>query len=128
MNQSKTGRNQLCPCGSGQKFKKCCLSSRRETVTQPNGQVIKPNVPDRPYSVAIWFDNEKQCIQHVDSGADIKSPEFTVAVLEMAKTEVDLQLRIAKAAHVNAMQMASAIERQRSANLHEQVRRGLQGG
>ncbi|MBD9124484.1 MAG: SEC-C metal-binding domain-containing protein [Eisenbergiella sp.] len=21
----KTGRNDLCPCGSGKKFKKCCL-------------------------------------------------------------------------------------------------------
>lgn len=23
---SKTGRNSLCPCGSGQKYKKCCLT------------------------------------------------------------------------------------------------------
>lgn len=22
----KTGRNELCPCGSGKKFKKCCLA------------------------------------------------------------------------------------------------------
>ena len=22
----KVGRNELCPCGSGKKFKKCCLS------------------------------------------------------------------------------------------------------
>lgn len=26
--QPKTGRNELCPCGSGKKFKKCCGSSR----------------------------------------------------------------------------------------------------
>ena len=24
-----TGRNDLCPCGSGRKFKKCCLGSMR---------------------------------------------------------------------------------------------------
>lgn len=23
-NKSKIGRNQLCPCGSGRKYKKCC--------------------------------------------------------------------------------------------------------
>jgi uncharacterized protein YecA (UPF0149 family) len=23
----KAGRNDLCPCGSGRKFKKCCLTS-----------------------------------------------------------------------------------------------------
>lgn len=24
--QAKIGRNDLCPCGSGRKFKKCCIS------------------------------------------------------------------------------------------------------
>ena len=24
----KIGRNELCPCGSGKKFKKCCLKGR----------------------------------------------------------------------------------------------------
>jgi hypothetical protein len=31
---AKTGRNDLCPCGSGRKFKKCCeskTSSRRQS-------------------------------------------------------------------------------------------------
>ncbi len=25
--EEKLGRNDLCPCGSGQRFKKCCLKS-----------------------------------------------------------------------------------------------------
>ncbi|PWY56083.1 hypothetical protein DGG96_08950 [Legionella qingyii] len=25
--KKKTGRNSLCPCGSGKKYKKCCLNS-----------------------------------------------------------------------------------------------------
>jgi len=25
----KVGRNELCPCGSGKKFKKCCLDLQR---------------------------------------------------------------------------------------------------
>ncbi len=26
--QPKTGRNDLCPCGSGKKYKKCCGAKR----------------------------------------------------------------------------------------------------
>ena len=26
----KIGRNELCPCGSGKKYKKCCLSKAKE--------------------------------------------------------------------------------------------------
>ena len=28
-NTSKAGRNDLCPCGSGKKFKKCCEMKQR---------------------------------------------------------------------------------------------------
>ncbi|WP_246114857.1 SEC-C metal-binding domain-containing protein [Rubripirellula tenax] len=27
--EEKLGRNDLCPCGSGQRFKRCCLRSGR---------------------------------------------------------------------------------------------------
>jgi hypothetical protein len=30
---AKTGRNDLCPCGSGKKFKKCHESQSRESIT-----------------------------------------------------------------------------------------------
>lgn len=33
--QPKTGRNDSCPCGSGEKYKKCCLIKRQEYF---NGQ------------------------------------------------------------------------------------------
>jgi preprotein translocase subunit Sss1 len=29
----KTGRNDLCPCGSGKKYKKCCLNKEEQTET-----------------------------------------------------------------------------------------------
>jgi hypothetical protein len=28
---SKTGRNDLCPCGSGRKYKKCCEAKQRDS-------------------------------------------------------------------------------------------------
>jgi SEC-C motif len=31
----KTGRNALCPCGSGRKYKKCCLATRDRNAGQP---------------------------------------------------------------------------------------------
>ncbi|OFW06056.1 MAG: hypothetical protein A3I61_14305 [Acidobacteria bacterium RIFCSPLOWO2_02_FULL_68_18] len=34
---AKTGRNDLCPCGSGRKYKKCCESKERR---QSNGRLL----------------------------------------------------------------------------------------
>ncbi|HNU69528.1 MAG TPA: SEC-C metal-binding domain-containing protein, partial [Myxococcota bacterium] len=38
----KTGRNDPCPCGSGKKFKHCCLagSSRPETDSPPQADDV----------------------------------------------------------------------------------------
>lgn len=34
--RTKIGRNATCPCGSGKKFKKCCIHRARQTVdTEP---------------------------------------------------------------------------------------------
>lgn len=30
--EKKPGRNELCPCGSGKKYKKCCLNKLPETL------------------------------------------------------------------------------------------------
>jgi len=34
---AKTGRNELCPCGSGLKYKKCCEAKER---SQTNGRMM----------------------------------------------------------------------------------------
>jgi len=34
---AKTGRNDLCPCGSGRKYKKCCEANAR---SQANGRLM----------------------------------------------------------------------------------------
>ena len=28
------GRNELCPCGSGKKYKKCCMKKEKNTITK----------------------------------------------------------------------------------------------
>lgn len=36
----KTGRNELCPCGSGKKYKFCCERVTVETKSKPGGGVL----------------------------------------------------------------------------------------
>ncbi|MGO7837673.1 SEC-C metal-binding domain-containing protein [Rhizobium leguminosarum] len=36
ISRMKTGRNELCPCGSGKKFKKCCLNATRPAAQRPS--------------------------------------------------------------------------------------------
>lgn len=38
----KVGRNDICPCGSGKKYKKCCLNSE-------NNNSISEDIPDKRY-------------------------------------------------------------------------------
>ncbi|HEX3044263.1 MAG TPA: SEC-C metal-binding domain-containing protein [Bacillota bacterium] len=41
LKQPKTGRNDPCPCGSGKKYKKCCLNNRQTPLT-PDGSSLPP--------------------------------------------------------------------------------------
>jgi len=45
----KVGRNDPCPCGSGKKFKKCCLNSTFEALSagEPAWEPVAPYVRDR---------------------------------------------------------------------------------
>jgi hypothetical protein len=43
----KTGRNDLCPCASGKKYKRCCLSADELRRKQPLA-ATKPSAPMRP--------------------------------------------------------------------------------
>jgi hypothetical protein len=40
-----TGRNDLCPCGSGKKFKKCCLGKIKAKKTSVEDQPVAPAEP-----------------------------------------------------------------------------------
>src|SRR5262252_9152786 len=41
---AKVGRNDPCPCGSGKKYKKCCLPS--QSVPAPAAATAAPEIPD----------------------------------------------------------------------------------
>lgn len=40
---AKTGRNEPCPCGSGKKYKKCCVSKKAPPPPQP--EYRNPHMP-----------------------------------------------------------------------------------
>lgn len=54
----KIGRNDLCPCGSGKKYKQCCWGKPRTLKTQHKVTVLSkpkqpPNLMNRAFGEAI---------------------------------------------------------------------------
>lgn len=50
----KPGRNHPCPCGSGKKFKKCCLERHQASASEPHDRA--PPMPSAPAAPAVFFD------------------------------------------------------------------------
>lgn len=48
---AKTGRNDSCPCGSGLKYKKCCLPRESKPVTHPEPKSHPSTFVDRELAV-----------------------------------------------------------------------------
>lgn len=46
----KVGRNDPCPCGSGKKYKKCCLNAASPKVLSSGWPQLDPLAPDRAQS------------------------------------------------------------------------------
>jgi hypothetical protein len=52
-----TGRNERCPCGSGKKFKKCCLGKTGPTPTGPPPEVVKKAaflIKQKQQALQLW--------------------------------------------------------------------------
>lgn len=52
----KIGRNELCPCGSGKKYKQCCLkksTGKRKLTAKWINAPAGPNLIERSYGNAI---------------------------------------------------------------------------
>ena len=66
MSKKSVGRNDPCPCGSGKKYKKCCLGKDEAQVrlssspSQDDSSSPPPDAPVfRPYSIARVLDNPR---------------------------------------------------------------------
>jgi hypothetical protein len=60
MNSNKVGRNDPCPCGSGRKFKKCCLISQR--LDEPSSGL--PQVDAQAPDVAGWPQEDEAMLEY----------------------------------------------------------------
>lgn len=66
---TKVGRNDPCPCGSGTKYKKCCLDKR------PRQQIVMVGSPE-PLS-GIHYDHEKMELVGLSVDGRLIKPEVT---------------------------------------------------
>ena len=55
----KVGRNDPCPCGSGKKYKKCCLSKQEQTVATPADIYIQKSLQRYPKQELEKFYDEE---------------------------------------------------------------------
>ena len=50
----KPGRNDPCPCGSGKKYKKCCLDKQPVQTEEPPGRILQIKVRLQKVDPPIW--------------------------------------------------------------------------
>ena len=65
----KLNRNAACPCGSGKKYKRCCLSRDQETAAQRRDQAVPEKSPSPPPFVV--FDDDDNLEQLSNSVVDL---------------------------------------------------------
>lgn len=49
----KIGRNDPCPCGSGKKYKKCCLDTRKDPVLKGQNRIVKCAICDKHFDRSL---------------------------------------------------------------------------
>jgi len=55
---TEVGQNEICPCGSGKKYKVCCISKNFKWVKDENGEVFK-QIP-MSQEMADFFKRQKE--------------------------------------------------------------------
>jgi len=84
----KTGRNDPCPCGSGKKYKSCCLSKQQSKYSQGKRKFSAKwvNAPSQPNLIERTFGASINATGHIfkpslpsdkkkdESSEDIKNP------------------------------------------------------
>jgi hypothetical protein len=77
---AKVGRNDACPCGSGKKYKRCCLAERAAAYNQwaadheANNQLTRALI--RFAMAFFWKELEKSAIPGAQPGFDPQNPQF----------------------------------------------------
>ena len=67
---AKINRNAPCPCGSGKKYKRCCLPSDQEAAAQRRDQAAPEKSPSLPPTV-VFDDDDDNLEQLSNSVVDL---------------------------------------------------------
>src|SRR5215467_4958849 len=79
------GRNQLCPCGSGLKFKKCCLNDHPAGLLRVNpGLVVPPTVIDDVLD-EVSSQPDDLLLQRIEKLAD-SQPELCTLIMSLSSS------------------------------------------
>jgi hypothetical protein len=83
--QNKLGRNSICQCGSGKKYKKCCMNdetilNNSKTLIQTSMGAIKQRNPEH---AALFFDSEEMGVIKMSEVI----LEYADELLELATTD-----------------------------------------
>jgi hypothetical protein len=100
----KVGRNDLCPCGSGLKFKKCCID-KDERI---NGQAALANYPLNEAfggrdAIGADFDEDQDALANKINAMRGKRPEELFKILEGLGLPVTKEIMIEDAARVDSV-------------------------
>ncbi len=100
----KVGRNDLCPCGSGLKFKKCCMD-KDERI---NGQAAPANYPLNEAfggrdAMSADFDDDQDAFANKINAMRSRQPEELFKILEELGLPVTKEIMIEDAAGVDSV-------------------------
>ena len=100
----KVGRNDLCPCGSGLKFKKCCID-KDELI---NGRTASANYPLNETfggcdAIGEGFDDDQDALANKINAMRNKQPEELFKILEELELPVTKEIMIEDAADVDSV-------------------------
>ena len=91
MRDNKIGRNDTCHCGSGRKYKKCCMSKNKEEKKEEKTQLdetILKHLPKEPYDSKNIFVDKQDIINEYNSlGYVVNLEEFDYDVGEFGDND-----------------------------------------
>ena len=112
---SKPGRNDPCPCGSGKKFKKCCLG--KQLPHETGGHDVAS--PDEP---AVFFDDidriSNRVLDLIDEGRLDEAEEVCKRLLEEFPDQPDGLKRTAAVHEARGQRKEAAAYYRKAAAFH----------
>lgn len=122
---NKTGRNQPCPCGSGKKYKTCCLRKDEDAQRQaeraaapPPGRMAK--ISEQDDGLDLLDSRSNRVIDLIDEGRLDEAEAAAQELLSLYPDLMDGHLRLAMVCEARKQpELAAAHYRRAAASLDE---------